>query len=222
MSTTDGSAVLFFRAVALSLRSSAPGLRPRAIPPIGVEPASRNARAAPQRPQVPFPMPTSEPLDILLAHDRWASLQILDACHRLPPDEFHRRFEIGPGSLHDTLTHVVGAMRAWTETLSGQAPRPRPEADGQRRTPEQLRAMLEEACGELGAEAVRRPLAEVVTRRTRDGRTLEMTRGAVLVHVATHGMHHRAQCLNMLRRLGVQPLPPNSVAEWAWLADAQG
>ena len=30
-------------------------------------------------------------------------------------------------------------------------------------------------------------------------------------------MHHRAQCLNMLRQLGVTPLPPSSVAEWTWL-----
>jgi uncharacterized damage-inducible protein DinB len=37
----------------------------------------------------------------------------------------------------------------------------------------------------------------------------------------THGMHHRAQCLNMLRRLGVQPLPPSSVAEWTWLGVTQ-
>jgi uncharacterized damage-inducible protein DinB len=34
------------------------------------------------------------------------------------------------------------------------------------------------------------------------------------MHVATHGMHHRAQCLNMLRQLGVNPLPPISVLEW--------
>jgi uncharacterized damage-inducible protein DinB len=27
-------------------------------------------------------------------------------------------------------------------------------------------------------------------------------------------MHHRAQCLNMLRHLGVTPLPPSSVTEW--------
>jgi uncharacterized damage-inducible protein DinB len=48
-----------------------------------------------------------------------------------------------------------------------------------------------------------------------------MTRGAVLAHVTTHGTHHRAQCLNMLRRLGVNPLPPSSVAEWTWMGDTQ-
>jgi uncharacterized damage-inducible protein DinB len=28
------------------------------------------------------------------------------------------------------------------------------------------------------------------------------TRGAALVHVTTHGMHHRGQVFNMLRRIG--------------------
>jgi uncharacterized damage-inducible protein DinB len=41
----------------------------------------------------------------------------------------------------------------------------------------------------------------------------------VLTHVTTHGMHHRAQCLNMLRQLGVTPLPPSSVTEWTWMGE---
>src|SRR5690349_6086782 len=120
-------------------------------------------------------MPAADPLQILLAHDRWATAQVLAACRPLPPDHFHRRFDLGPGSLHDTLTHIVGAMRTWTDTLAadrGQAPRPRLETDGQRRTPEQLVALSDEACQALAAEAHRLPLAQVVTRTLRDGRTI--------------------------------------------------
>jgi uncharacterized damage-inducible protein DinB len=167
-------------------------------------------------------MPESDPLQILLSHDRWATTQILDACGGLTADQFHRQFDIGPGSLHDTLTHVVGVTRVWTETLADTEPRPRLEADGQRRTPGQLRSVLDEAWREFSAEARRRPLGEMVVRRTRDGKTLHMTRAAVLAHVTTHGMHHRAQCLNMLHQLGVKPLPPSSVAEWTWLGETQG
>ncbi len=164
-------------------------------------------------------MPESDPLQILLSHDRWATAQLLDACARLTAEQFHRRFDIGPGSLHDTLTHVVGAMRAWTETLAGAEPRSRIEGDGQRRTPAELRSLLEASWQEFAAEARGRPVGEIVTRRTRDGRTFDITRGAVVAQVATHGAHHRGQCLNMLRRLGVSPLPPSSVAEWTWRGD---
>ncbi len=164
-------------------------------------------------------MPESDPLQILLTHDHWASEQLLTACSSLTTDQFHRRFDIGPGSLHDSLTHIVGAMRAWTDTLVGREHRPRPEHDGQRRTPEELRAMLDTAWQEFIAEARRCPLTEIVTRHLKTGRSVQLTRGAVLAHVTTHGMHHRAQCLNMLRQLGVTPLPPSSVMEWTWLGE---
>ena len=92
------------------------------------------------------------------------------------------------------------------------------DQDGQKRTPQQLIAVLETVAAELVAEARRRPLDEMVTRE-RDGKVFQFTRGAVLAHVATHGMHHRAQCLNMLKQLGVKPLPPSSVTEWSRMAD---
>jgi uncharacterized damage-inducible protein DinB len=166
-------------------------------------------------------MPENDILPILLSHDRWATVQILDVCGRLTDDQFHRAFDIGPGSLHDTLTHILGATRTWTETLGGWEPRPRPEGDGQRRAPAQLRGLLDQAWRELSAEAGRRPLTELVTRRLRDGRTVQLTRAAVLAHVTTHGMHHRAQCLNMLRQSGVTPLPPSSVTEWVLAGEAR-
>jgi uncharacterized damage-inducible protein DinB len=46
-------------------------------------------------------MAESDPLQILLAHDRWATEQVLDACGRLTEEQFQRRFDIGPGSLHE-------------------------------------------------------------------------------------------------------------------------
>ena len=70
-------------------------------------------------------MAEGDPLQILLLHDRWATSQVLNACATLTNEQFHQRFEMGPGSLHDTLTHVLGAMRTWTDTLTGRESRPR-------------------------------------------------------------------------------------------------
>ena len=119
-------------------------------------------------------------------------------------------------------TSVLSATRTWTDSLAARPQRPRPDADGQRRTVEQLLRLLDDARGDLLTEARRRPLAEVVVRQLRDGRTVELSRAAVVTQVTTHGMHHRAQCLNMLRQLGVTPLPASSVADWTWLGEGRG
>jgi uncharacterized damage-inducible protein DinB len=166
-------------------------------------------------------MSESDPFQVLLSLDRWATAQMLDACGRLGEEQFHQRFEMGPGSLHDAMTHVISAMRAWTESLAGLESGPRLQDDGRRRTAGELRALHDEASAKFAAEVGRRPVGEKVMRRTRDGRVIELTRGAVLAQVVSHGVHHRAQCLNMLRQLGVTPLPASSVVEWAAMGEGR-
>jgi len=163
-------------------------------------------------------MATSDPLAILLAHDRWATTQMLEACEKLSDEQFHQRFEMGPGSLHDTLTHMLAAMRAWGDLLAGREMRPRLE--GTRRSVAELKGLLDEIASDFAASARAHPLEGTITRE-RGGKTYTFTRGAVLTQVTTHGTHHRAQCLNMLRQVGVSPLPASSVAEWTWLGDAK-
>jgi uncharacterized damage-inducible protein DinB len=50
------------------------------------------------------------------------------------------------------------------------------------------------------------------------GEMYNLTAGGALIHVLTHGHYHRAQCMNMLRRLetpGVSDrLPDLDVCEW--------
>jgi uncharacterized damage-inducible protein DinB len=163
-------------------------------------------------------MPTSDPLDILIAHDPWATLQILQACEKLTPAQFAQKFDIGPGSLQAAATHIIGAMRAWNDNLAGRPSRPRIEQNPGY-TPAQLAPLLDEAAADLVAQAKRLPLDQMIT-RVREGKEYKFTRGAAITHITTHSMHHRAQCLNMLKQLGIKPLPPSSVTEWAHSADS--
>jgi uncharacterized damage-inducible protein DinB len=156
-------------------------------------------------------MHTSDPLRILLAHDRWATRQILNACEPLTPAQFHQRFDMGPGSLHDTAFHIIGAMQRWSDVLAGKPVRDLDAAKS--RSVAELIALHEQSAEEFTSLAIAHPLDGIVTRQ-REGKTWSFPRGGVIIHVATHGMHHRAQCLNMLRRLGVSPLPKSSVTDW--------
>src|SRR5437870_572714 len=126
-------------------------------------------------------MAQSDPLDILLAHDRWATRRMLDACGTLTPEQFHRRFEMGPGSLHDTVTHMLAAMRVWADLLAGREQRERLE--GTTRSLDELRQLQDEIADDLESSGRAHPLDGVVV-RIRGGQSFSITRGAVLAHVA--------------------------------------
>ena len=49
---------------------------------------------------------------------------------------------------------------------------------------------------------------------TLDSPPAEKTYGGAIAHVITHSMHHRAQLLYMLRRLGLEGLPEGDVLSW--------
>lgn len=176
---------------------------------------------------MPGPL-SSNPLDVLLRHDHWGTRRVLEVCQELTPAQFQQRFDMGPGSLHETLTHVIGAMRRWVDRLHQRAIRPAIDnpprnvgmpSDYRLRTPQELIPLLDEAAADLAAisRSIQSPggtgLESEITFAL-DGTTYRTTRGAAFVHVTTHGTHHRAQCLNMLRQLGLPSLPELTVIDW--------
>ncbi len=163
-------------------------------------------------------MPTSDPVDVLLAHNRWANDSLINACKSLSREQRDQSFEMGVGSLHKTIVHVLGAMRGWTDMLAEREVRERLET--QQLTFDQIAAMAGEIADEFEAIVRAHPLDGIAT-GSRGDRTFSFARGAVLAHVTTHGMHHRAQAMNMLRQLGVEKLPPSSVVEWMLMADGR-
>ncbi|MDP1660794.1 MAG: DinB family protein [Phycisphaerales bacterium] len=183
-----------------------------------------------------MPTLTADPLDILLLHDQWATRTLLEHCRTLTHAQFHQRFEIGLGSLHDNLTHIVGVLRRWTDRIDGRPLRPalapipqRPDIphDGKDRTPDELLAMLAEAAPDLRAVAARWRAApggfattiQLDWPRKEGGMNRHtFTRACCLTHVCCHGTAHRAQCVNMMRHLKLPGLSDNlpelDVIDW--------
>lgn len=183
-------------------------------------------------------MRTSQPVEILLATNRWATQNLIEACQDLPVEKFHQEFSLGPGSLHHTLLHILESMQHWADVLAGREVQfeedpgqPHPRMLGsfgivyfgsalpdQQRTPQQLLVLLNRIADDLENSARSHPVDALVTWRASE-QSFSFARGGVLTHVTTHGMHHRAQCLNMLRHVGVDPLPSSSVHEWMMTVD---
>lgn len=151
----------------------------------------------------------------LLRHNAWATRVLLEGCRSLTPQQFHQRFDIGPGSLHNTLRHIISVMRRWANRIADRPAGTPIEENPTLQTPDELLGLL---------DRINRELENVVSRVAREGRFGEMmeveftperfSRGTAFVHVMTHGAHHRAQALNMLRRLGVTELPELEAIEW--------
>lgn len=165
-------------------------------------------------------MPSTDPATILVATNRWANEQLLEACASLTDEQFHQSFEMGLGSLHATVTHILGAMRSWSDLLGGREQRARLEAGGVRSVAE-LRALHDEIADDF-EDLTRKYPHHASVSGDKGGRSYTFTRGAVLTHVTTHGMHHRAQCINMLRQLGIESIPQSAVIEWMLTVDGQG
>jgi len=156
-------------------------------------------------------MQPSNPASVLLAHDRWANAQLYDACRPLTKDQLHHTFEMGTGSLHNNLVHNLGAMRGWTDVLNEAEFRPRIEENTY--TLEEIIELQDPTATAFAQAVLAAPFDRILTPDFR-GKSYTFTAGGILTHVTTHSMHHRAQCLNMLRQLGVEKLPMSSVMEW--------
>jgi uncharacterized damage-inducible protein DinB len=165
------------------------------------------------------PPVTSDLLAILRAHNHWATRRVLDLCRPLTPDQFHQRFDIGPGSLHNALTHIVSCMRHWADRIANRTLRP--PLEPHRHTADDLARLLDESDADLSnlIESARPDLSRPVE-TTVGQKRYTFTTGAALTDIFVHGAHHRAQCLNMLRRLSVQGLsdrlPDLDVTDWQY------
>jgi uncharacterized damage-inducible protein DinB len=165
-------------------------------------------------------------LPILFGHNLWATRLLLERSRELSAEQFHQRFEIGPGSLHDTLQHIVGAMGRWADVIGGREARARIETNGRRHRADELIELLVQADAELRAVAELLTASgrwgEIMEFTTTEGRTWRFTRATAMAHVLTHGVHHRAQALNMRRQLGLPPLGFDlDVVEWECIETGQ-
>lgn len=156
----------------------------------------------------------ADPVLAMLDHNEWANDRVIHACVSLTDTQLDHEFPMGPGTLRKTITHTIAAMRIWADRLGGGPIRPWFDTPGL--TPAALAAINREAAADLRRTAFAGPMDQTIEVRRAD-QVRRYPRAHLIVHVATHGMHHRAQCLNMLRQLGADPasLPPSSATQWS-------
>jgi len=134
----------------------------------------------------------------------------------LSGEQYRAEHPVGLGSLARTLHHMKAAELAYMERvrgLTGPVPERAPEDDPETTTAAALPfAELERAWAEQ-AERTRASLAAVtdwttprVCTTTWDGvtRAYRASNNDFFAQLALHEVHHRAQAMHMLRRLGIE------------------
>jgi uncharacterized damage-inducible protein DinB len=159
-------------------------------------------------------------LDRLLSHDAWTTRQLLLRCQPLSDEQMQREFDIDNKSLSATLGHLIGAMEYHTDRLLGRT------TLGSGRENISVDAML------LRLTTVAKDFAAFATTVEREGREDEMmtnennenlrTLGGVIAHVITHNMHHRAQAMYIMNKLGISDIIEGDVLGWEAVARGWG
>jgi uncharacterized damage-inducible protein DinB len=153
-------------------------------------------------------------LDRLTGHDVWATHQLLEIAQQLPDGGLDRDFDIGHRTVRRTFEHLIWNVECWTDLVCRRDVRERPaNADSLEK--------LSHRYGAASAEFVQ------VARKIVDGEQcdelfldrcddppMEKSLGGVIIHIATHGMHHRAHLLIIFRLLGMTSLPEYDALTW--------
>ncbi|MFH1745557.1 MAG: DinB family protein [Planctomycetota bacterium] len=138
-------------------------------------------------------------------HDNWTRSRIYGYARALTAEQLRQPFELGAGSLLATFRHIYGAERIWLERWRGELPPFPPsstitELEELARVHDELAEMRAGLIAELDNEALQQSINYVDPQE----KSRNVPLGGLLLHVYNHNVHHRAQTLNMLRRLGVQ------------------
>jgi uncharacterized damage-inducible protein DinB len=151
-------------------------------------------------------------LDRLLAHDSWTTGQLLLACETLPDALLDKEFDIDHKTLRETFAHMIANMEVWTDLLY--------KRPVQYKTGDAIPELL------ARLSAVSRDFADLARQIAREGRfddcfvdslddpPQKKTFGGAIGHVLTHDMHHRAQVMYLMEKVGIKEHIEGDLLSW--------
>jgi uncharacterized damage-inducible protein DinB len=134
----------------------------------------------------------------------------------VPAGGLQQPFDIGPGTLHDTVEHIIGNVEVWTDLMRGRSERSLPPL------PIKVDAYLQRCDAAMAdfADCARTLAAEGRLDDTYvdvlDNPPNAKTYGGTILHVLTHTTVHRWEMQHMLQRLGLDDLIEGDALGWEW------
>ncbi len=150
---------------------------------------------------------TLQQAKMLHAYNAWANNRIFDAVQNLTDEQYKKDMKTSHGSIHGTLTHIVGAEKIWLERFNGN---PQPFLKSEEiATAAELRAIWEQV-GFVMAQWIGtmsdKKLHEVFEMKTLKGDVYKHVYWQAFQHVVNHSSYHRGQIITLLRQLEAPPV----------------
>jgi uncharacterized damage-inducible protein DinB len=151
-------------------------------------------------------------LERFLGHDLAATRAMLTLCLDLPAEKFDQDIDAGWRTLRKTFNHMISNIETWTDLMMS---RPVQQHSGD--SPAELLARLEASYADFAAFALKMEaenrLDELFT-DVLDEPPVQKSIGGAIGHLITHSMHHRAEVLHIMHRLGMTDLPEGDLMGW--------
>lgn len=140
----------------------------------------------------------------LYDYDDWANGRLLRMCAGLSDQQLDQPRELGFGSLRATLFHILQAERLWLDRWQGRPWAPL-ATDPQGISLDELERAMQLVAAERNELLDREEptdFTRVVQYADTRGNRYAHHLDDLLLHVANHGIHHRAQALHYLKHCG--------------------
>ena len=136
-----------------------------------------------------------------------ANALVLDAARSLTDAQLDQPFGMGLGTLRRTLLHIHAGELVWLQRWQGHIETRWPdesEPASVKTIADRLASVWQQRDAFLGPRAPE-SMAKVQMYRDSKGSMFRAPLGDMILQMFAHSAHHRAQAVNMLRHLGVEP-----------------
>ena len=159
-------------------------------------------------------------LDRFLDYETWTFRYFIERCRELTPAQLHQPFDIGHGTVHDTVNHVIVNIEVWTDLMRERPVRDLPPVAA---NPNSYLQRFDAAMADFADYA-----QLLATEGRLDATYLDVldtppkpkTFGGTILHVLTHTTVHRWEIQHMLQRLGLSDLIEGDVLGYVDLSNS--
>lgn len=151
-------------------------------------------------------------IKLLYAYNTWATNRLLDSLTQLSPEQYNAPGCSGHGSIKATLKHFLTVQWGWFSWFDGTKTPAEAMAvniaDSEMDSLDKVRKIwqaIDKQTNKFIAGQTEQSLQEHRSFATPNGLSSSLLLGEMVLHVANHGTHTRAQIIAAIRRAGYNP-----------------